>query len=97
MVDETQAGASGCSIDKSVHFIKRLEIDYSTNFFDRLTFAYIKDEEVYTAHQDTFREMYANGAIDDSLKVFDHLVKDKFNFQHHWVKPLSESWHKRMV
>src|SRR3954470_21026295 len=40
MIDEKVAGASGCSIDKSVHFIQSLEKDYQVDFFDRMSFAF---------------------------------------------------------
>src|SRR6187401_1503982 len=39
MVDEKSAGASGCSIDKSVHFVKSLEKKFNIDFFDRMKFA----------------------------------------------------------
>src|SRR5271165_5421624 len=39
-VDESQAGASGCSIDKSVHFIKHLEQQFNINLLDRFNLAY---------------------------------------------------------
>src|SRR5690606_12739531 len=39
-VDEAQTGASGCSIDKSVHFIKSLEQRFSVGFFDRMKVAF---------------------------------------------------------
>ena len=35
-VDESQAGASGCSIDSSVRFIKDLGAHYNVDFFDRM-------------------------------------------------------------
>ena len=46
MVDETQAGASGCSIDKSVHFIKQIEQHYGVSLFDRMSFAFKNDDEI---------------------------------------------------
>ncbi|HET6993179.1 MAG TPA: ABC transporter ATPase, partial [Bacteroidia bacterium] len=36
LVDEDQASASGCGIDKSVRFIQQLEKDYLINLFDRM-------------------------------------------------------------
>ncbi len=64
MVDESQAGASGCSIDKSVHFIQSLESKFGANMFDRMTFAYQENGEVKTAHRDVFADLYAkNGKI----------------------------------
>src|ERR1700744_5348917 len=46
VVDETQAGASGCSIDKSVNFMKRLEQQFGINLFDRFNLAYRDGEKV---------------------------------------------------
>src|ERR1700749_4938909 len=40
IVDESQAGASGCSIDKSVHFMQHLEREFNINLFDRFNLAY---------------------------------------------------------
>lgn len=97
MVDETLAGASGCSIDKSVHFLKYMEVEMSTNFFDRLNLAYFKDDKVHIAHTQELPELYENGTINDEVLFFDNLVKNKHDFQHHWLKPLAESWHKRLV
>src|ERR1700759_2190076 len=40
VVDESQAGASGCSIDKSVRFMKDIEQEFGINLFDRFNLAY---------------------------------------------------------
>ena len=39
-VDEAHTGASGCSIDASVHFIQSLERQFGVNFFDRTKVAF---------------------------------------------------------
>ena len=97
MVDESQAGASGCSIDKSVHFIQALEGEFGVNLFDRMTFTYKIGDEIHTAPRDKFAALYAEGVINDKTLVFDNLVKTKGDFDSNWIKPLGESWHKRMV
>jgi len=97
MVDESQAGASGCSIDASVHFLQQLQAKYSVNLFDRMTFAYKDADEVKTANRTVFKELYDAGKINDNTLVFDNLVNTKAAFDQQWVKPLKESWHKRMV
>ena len=97
MVDESQAGASGCSIDTSVRFVKLIEQQYATELFDRMTFAYRKEEQIHLAERDEFAKLYATGAIDDNTLVFDNLVKDKKAFDEKWLIPLKDSWHKRMV
>ena len=97
MVDESLAGASGCSIDKSVHFIKQIEQHYGVDLFDRMTFTYKDGETVKSAPRMEFAELYKMGKINDATLVFDNLVKTKGDFTSNWVKPLGESWHKRMV
>jgi len=97
MVDETQAGASGCSIDKSVHFIQQLEKQYDLDLFDRMTFTYKEGDTIKTAHRTAFAALYQSGAINEDTLVFDNLVKTKEDFEKSWIKPLGESWHKRMV
>ena len=97
MVDESQAGASGCSIDSSVHFIKAVGSKYKVDFFDRMNFAYLEDQQVKTAQRDEFASLYAQGGINDNTPVFDNLVKNKEAFENGWIKPLGKSWHSRMV
>lgn len=97
MVDESQAGASGCSIDTSVRFMQGLGSQYNIDFFDRMNFAYMENELVKTAHKDEFSELYQQGKITDNTIVFNNLVKDVKELEEKWKVPLHESWHKNFV
>jgi len=97
MVDESQAGASGCSIDKSVYFLKNLQVQYGVDLFDRMRFSYLDGEEVITVSREAFAQLYAEGKINNETLVFDTLVSNKGDFDQAFVKPLGKSWHKRMV
>ncbi len=97
MVDESQAGASGCSIDKSVHFIKAMAVHHGVDFFDRMNFAYKLNNEIHSAHRDKFALLFQNGEINDETLVFNNLVKDKEEFEKGWIVQLKDSWHSRMV
>ncbi|MCF8244002.1 MAG: hypothetical protein K9J37_03230 [Saprospiraceae bacterium] len=96
-VDESQAGASGCSIDKSVHFLKQLENELGVDLFDRMTFAWKEGDDVKTANQTEFSDLFKNGEINSETLVFDNLVKTKGELEEKWLKPLNQSWHKRFV
>lgn len=96
-VDETQAGASGCSIDSSVHFLKKLGEHYNLDFFNRMLFSYVKEDEVFTVDRTKLKALYQSGEITDETLFFDTLVKTKKQFIDQWLVPLGESWHKRMV
>lgn len=97
MVDESQAGASGCSIDKSVYFLKSLEDRLGVDLFDRMAFAYREGEVVNVLPRSAFQEAYSKGRITDDTPVFDNLVDTKAALEGQWEKPLRESWHKRFV
>ncbi len=97
MVDESQAGASGCSIDSSVRFVKALQAQEQVDFFDRMRFSYLDGDQVKTVSHLEFSDLYKKGAVNDDTIVFDTLVKDKAGFETGFQKKLSDSWHKRMV
>lgn len=97
MVDESQAGASGCSIDASVHFLQALQNHYQVDLFDRMVFSYKNGEKVVSVPREEFAALYEKGEIGDNTPVFDNLVSTKADFEAQWVKPLVESWHKQMV
>jgi len=97
MTDESQMGASGCSIDSSVHFIKAVEQEYKVDLFDRMVFTYEKDGAVQAADREQFTKLYASGEINDDTIVFDNLVNTKADFEARWKVRLGDSWHSRMV
>ncbi len=103
-VDENQAGASGCSIDKSVYFIKSIENQYNTQLFERMNFAFLDEGEVRVLPSTEFSKRYTeggypdtSGGISDDTLVFDNLVQRIGDMKKGWIKPLSSSWHKRFV
>lgn len=97
MVDESQADASGCSIDQSVYFLKSLQEKYNVDLFDRMRFSYQDEKGVHTVSREAFEELYRSGRIDDNTLVFDTLVERKGQFDRDFLKPLRNSWHRRLV
>jgi len=98
MVDESQADASGCSIDKSVYFLKELQATYGVDLFNRMQFSYQDDEgKVHTVNRESFERAYRDGHITDDTPVFDTLINDKASFVASFRKPLRDSWHARLV
>jgi len=93
IVDEGQAGASGCSIDKSVHFIKHLEQQYNINLLDRFNLAYRDGNEVLSAPRHDFEELLKQGSIDSNTIVFNNMVQNLKELQTKWEVPFKDSWH----
>jgi hypothetical protein len=96
IVDESQAGASGCSIDKSVNFMKRLEQQFGISLFDRFNFAYRDGENVLSIPRHGFEEMLKKGKIDKQTIVFNNLVQNLSELENKWEVPFKDSWHVQL-
>lgn len=97
VVDESLAGASGCSIDSSVHFIRELGSRYNTDFFDRTTFCFLDGDEVKAVPMSDLKSAYNNGDIRAQTLFFDTLVNNKGEFIQAWLKPVANSWLARLL
>jgi len=96
MVDESPAGASGCSIDKSVHFMKQAEQQYGINLFDRFNLAYRDGEEILSVSRAEFEELLANKDITSETIVFNNVVQNFKELQTKWEVPFKDSWHMQL-
>ncbi|HTE01257.1 MAG TPA: hypothetical protein VK668_18350 [Mucilaginibacter sp.] len=93
IVDETQAGASGCSIDKSVNFMKKLEQQFGINLFDRFNLAYREGEQVLSLPRHGFEELLKEGKINKQTIVYNNLVQNLSELETKWEVPFTDSWH----
>ena len=96
IVDEGQAGASGCSIDKSVHFMQQIEAQFGINLFDRFNLAYRDGSEVVSAPRNRFEELIKEGKINNDTIVFNNLVQNLIELNTKWEVPFKDSWHVQL-
>ncbi len=96
LVDESLAGASGCSIDKSVHFIKSLEDQFNINLFDRFNTAYFNRDKIFTANREEFENLLKSGKVNSETIVFNNLVTTLADLQTKWQVPMKNSWHAKV-
>ena len=96
-LDESQAAASGCSIDASVHFIQELQKLYDVDLLDRMNVTYKQGE--YLAYKDLkeFKKLVKNKGVSAKTIVFNNLVNTKQEYLENWEVPLQESWHSRFL
>lgn len=80
-VDESRVGASGCSIDSSVKFIKALGEKYGINFFDRLNMVIHDQGEDKLVHFSELKE-YPNA------ELYDPMITDLGTLRSNWLKPV---------
>ena len=93
IVDVSQAGASGCSIDKSVNFMKQIEQQFGINLFDRFNLAYRSNEQILSVPRHTFEELLVNKTINTDTIVFNNMVQNLTELETKWEVPFKDSWH----
>jgi hypothetical protein len=91
-VDEQQAAASGCSIDKSVALVKKIEADFNTNLLDRMQIAYRKEGEIKTCKLPQITTLLENGELTENTVIFNNLVSNKKDWNQKWEVALKDSW-----
>lgn len=93
MIDESQAGASGCSIDKSVHLMKDLEQKFQINLLDRFNIAYKDGDVVKSVDRNGFEELIKKGLVNSDTQVFNNMVSTYQDYQNKWETTIADSWH----
>ena len=96
IVDETRAGASGCSIDKSVNLMKGLEQEFNITLFDRFNIAYRDEQGINSLGRFEFEELIKQGKIDADTIVFNNLVPTLKDLESKWEVPFKNSWHQQV-
>ncbi len=98
LVDESQAGASGCSIDKSVRFLEQLGASLKIDLFDRMRFAWI--DEQGNVRFNTLQELPAlvkAGTIQQDSLMVNTLVKTVGEMGQQWLVSFQASWQSRFA
>jgi hypothetical protein len=80
-----------------VHYVREVGEQQNVDFFNRLQFAYLKDDAVKLVHRDDLGEAFEGGEISDDTLFFDNLVTTKVDFLARWLVPFGESWMKRFI
>ena len=96
-LDQSAQGATGCSIDASVHFIQGLEKKYDILLLDKMNVSYKQGAFVAYKSLVDFKAMAKQKAISKNTIVFNNLVANKGEYLEHWEVPASESWHARFL
>ncbi|MCB0372589.1 MAG: ABC transporter ATPase [Muricauda sp.] len=96
-LDQTNASASGCSIDASVHFMQMLEQKFQVELMDRMNVSFKQGEYIAYKPLKDFKKMAKDKAVSANTIVFNNLVATKQEYLDSWEVPASESWHSRFV
>ncbi len=92
-VDEQVAGATGCSIDKSVYLMKEIEQEFNLDLFDRFRIAYRSGEDVINCSRQEFEDLLGKRELNSETVVFNNMVSTRKDLQTSWEVPVKNSWH----
>lgn len=84
VVDESRVGASGCSIDSSVNFIKTLGLKYDIDFFDRMNMVIYQNGRNKLVHFSDLKEY-------KEFELYDPLIGNLGTLRTNWLKPIIDT------
>lgn len=90
-VDESLSLASGCSIDKSVHFLKEIGSKFNVNFFDKMYLGFIKENALNSVHINDIQKYYNEAFINNETLFFNYNISTLKELDL-WQIPLSKHW-----
>lgn len=98
-VDEQVANATGCSIDKSVHFIQDIGTQCNVDFFNRLNVVVELEDsnELKLFSISELEEALKKGNVSKDAKTFDNTMSTLGELFSKWETPLRNSWVARQV
>ncbi len=100
-VDESAAGASGCSIDALTHRLREIESDLGLRLLDASPIWFLEpgsSEAVRCVTRPEFRELARTGRVDGDTRVFDLTAGRLADVRRgRFERPAGEAWHARLL
>jgi hypothetical protein len=90
-VHENIANASGCSIDKLLHFIKNFESRFGIELLNRLLVVYKNGDKMEVAHASRIQDLILSGTINENTIVYNTAISKEEEFKT-WEQPLKDTW-----
>ncbi len=95
-VDESDAGASGCSIDALVREVQRLERSFGVTLADRGPVLFRRDVAIERVSRGRFADLASAGEVSLDTPVFDNTLTTVGEVRAgRWETPARDAWHAR--
>lgn len=91
-VDEEANGASGCSIDASVHAIQSMQQALGLDFFDRTQLAFLVEGAVVCYPLAQIGALIAAGRVTAATLFFNNLTPRLGEWRTGWLQRVEDSW-----
>ena len=97
IVDHNKNIASGCSIDKLIHFIKKIETKFELILLDRFSIAYKKNEKINVINLNEFKKIISKNKDYHEVFVFNNMISSLKEFKNNWEIPLKKSYLNKYI
>ena len=97
-VDQSTAGASGCSIDGLYRTLRALEPALGASLLSGGRIFYREPSGAVAAvSRETFGDIAAAGVVGRETRVFDTTITALGDWRARFERPLAESWHAQLI
>ena len=96
-LNENINSASGCSVDKSINFIKDLQTNLKVNFLNRLNVAYKIGNVINSISLSKFQTMIREKKLSKDSIVYNNMIDTKKLYLNNWETTIENSWHKKYL
>ena len=94
-VESNFSNPSGCSIDKLINFIKKINQLYDIDFLNRLNISYRDGNMVKLVDIAGFKKLILEGTITSDTIIFNNTLNIKAELNENWEIKASKSWCKK--
>jgi hypothetical protein len=91
-LNQSSPSASGCSIDKSVRWVREMEATLGLSLTDRLKIACLLDGNVILCDLNELSLRILDGTVQADTPVFSAAVTRLGHLRGDWLQPLNRSW-----
>ncbi len=95
-VDENQALATGCSVDKLTHLIRVFDKKFNLELLNRMLVSMYEDNRITSLSLHDFKDKLKSNQISEKVEIFNTAISNYFDFKSKFVLPLEDSWASRM-
>jgi hypothetical protein len=89
IVDEAVSGASGCSIDKSLHIMQQIDMRHQLQLLNRLNLTLLLGDEIKTA---SLSKVKSNIHEWMDAWIFDNSITTLEDLRTRWLKKVKDSY-----
>jgi hypothetical protein len=91
-LNEAVAGASGCSIDASVRFVRQIEEQFELELLDKSRMAFLLNSQVLLMTRAELKQAVEQGQVAPTTLYFDNTVATQAQLLAHWPAPAATTW-----